>query len=224
MKKRSLIIVGTVIFLCSVLLFGFGSYSQIKHSNSNNSMTDNFKNRIDYSSSISEELVYCSSFLSPSSDIDLSDINDIYENCDLVVTGIITEKNSGIVAEGQDYVISLGSIEIEEIIKGDFSETTIDFYINGGYCTLKEYEDALALTRPELLSKLGICELSQEYKNSNYITFIYEYGKDFKIGNRYVIMLEKNNYGYCVLSNYGFLDLTDEIKIRNKQDIINILK
>ncbi|MEG1990358.1 MAG: hypothetical protein RR144_05235 [Clostridia bacterium] len=172
-----------------------------------------------YSSCIPEDLIYAKSYISPESTIDLSSTSEVYENSDLVIVGTVTEKIGGRMIEEFEYAVLFGKMNVEKVVKGEFSDKQIELYTRGGYCTIQEYMNALSKEKEEKLERMGFTNLPDDVKNNNYLVFNYKYGKNFIEKQRYVLMLKKINDKYVCLSNYGFLELENNVSVNNLDDI-----
>lgn len=177
-----------------------------------------------YSSCISEELIYATSYILPESTIDLSSTSEVYEHSDLVIVGTVTEKIGGKMLEEFEYAVLLGIMEIEKVVKGEFSDKQIEFLTRGGYCTVGDYINVISKTKEEKLERMGFTNLTDDVKKNNYLIFNYKYGKNFVEDERYVLMLKKINDKYVCLSNYGFLEIEQDLTINNLTDILYLSK
>lgn len=237
-KNVKKILIPFIIFIFAVVVIFIYSFTIDK--NEDNEKTHQNKNIISneetshndiiedigdvYSSCVPEELVYATAYIQPGTEIDLSSTTEIYEYSDLVIVGTIKEKHGGKMLEEFEYAGLFGTMKVEKVIKGNLSGTEVDFFTNGGYCTVKEYINVISKTGKEKLERMGFDKLSDEVKNNNYLIFNYKYGKNFEEGNRYVLMLKKVNDKYICLSNYGFLDIDSNTSIDDLSDILNISK
>lgn len=166
-----------------------------------------------YSDCIAEELIYAKSYIDPQAIIDLSDTQSLYDTSDLVVVGSVFENGGGKMIDGFDYALTLGKIEVGEVIKGSFPDEFLEFYVIGGYCTICEYIDAVSKNRPEKISRLGLNQLTDYEKSQKYLVFNYKYGKNFQVGQKYLLMLKKTGDNYVCYSNYGFLELDSNTSV-----------
>ncbi len=177
-----------------------------------------------YSSNISKDLIYATAYMETESDIDLSNVSEIYEKADLVITGGVTDNLGGHMIEELEYAGILGSMQIDNIIKGNFNNEKIEFFTNGGYCTIQEYIDVISKNNTEKISRMGLDNLSVEEKQSKYLVFNNKYGKNFELGKRYVLMLKKINDKYICMSKFGFLEIGNDSTIENLSDILSIVQ
>lgn len=223
-KEKEKLFLSIIVVSFGIILFLILSLKGIfaKKENASLNLSDKEVEEI-YSLDVPEDLIYASSFILPDTNIDLSDLDAIYEYADLVIVGTVTEKKDGVMLEGFNYASLPGTIEVEKVIKGNYSDIELNFFVKGGYCTILEYINALVDTQPEKINRLGFNELSLEDKESKYLLFNYQFGKDFEINKRYVIMLEKLNDRFLVISKYGFLEIEENTNIEELSDIINMV-
>ena len=230
MKKIKEIIIFVLlifIFIGILILFLFNLVTEEKteniiNSNTNENISKDF-NEI-YSSDIPNDTIYLTAYINPSSDIDLPNPSILYDNADLVVVGTISYKGSGTMIEEYEYAGIHGILNVDTVLKGNISNNTIDFFSNGGYCTVKEYIDVMSNSKKEKIEKLGLLELSEKEQKEKYLVFNYKYGKNFNVGERYIIMLKEINGKLIAMSNYGFINISKEDSINSLQDILNIFK
>ncbi|MDO4283651.1 MAG: hypothetical protein Q4D02_08465 [Clostridia bacterium] len=223
-KKRTLLLTFLFIFIiCIVVIFSIYSKSEEKVRNEDlkQNVEVNKTNDI-YSSCLPEDKIYATAYIYPEAEFDLTNSSLIYDNSDLVIVGNITEKKPGKMLEELGYPGLVGIMSIDTVIKGDFASNEIEFFTSGGYCTIKEYIDVISKTQKERIDRLGFSKLTDEEKENNYLVFNYEYGKNFDENKRYILMLKNINGKYICLSNYGFIEVSQEISIKDLSDILNI--
>lgn len=207
-----------------------GDVANNKSGKTNNIIDENNSNEIqkyiDNSEVIPENEIYTTfSYTTSISDeaFDLSNTSVVYERADLVITGTIIEKDKGTASEISPFPYIPAKVKIDKIIKGYSNSKIIDIIMPGGTCTVADFVKASEKNFPERILKMGLDKLSEKDKQEKYIQFNYKYAKDFKVGNRYVIMLSKtNDEVYSAISNAGFLDINENTVINNKDDIINL--
>lgn len=187
-----------------------------------NNVLNDFENV--YSSDIPKDSIYSTAYINPTSEIDLTNPKALYENADLVIVGTITNKEKGEMIEEYGYACIPGKLNVDTVLKGNVSNTNIEFFSNGGYCTVKEYIDLMSNTKKEKIEKIGLSALSNKEQEEKYLVFNYKYGKNFEEGKRYIIMLKEVNGKLISMSNYGFINITQEDTITSLSDILNIDK
>ncbi len=224
-KNIIIFIILILSFTFIIFIVGFGIYSKFKTNNIYNIQNANVLNNFNdiYSSDIPKDSIYTTIFVDPASEIDLSNIKDIYNNADLVIIGTIIEKNDGIMFEDYGYACIPGKVCVDTVLKGNLSTNEINIFSNGGYCTVKDYINTMSNTKKEKIEKMGLNNLSDKDKKEKYIVFNYKYGKNFYKNKRYIIMLKNNNGRLISMSNYGFIEVQPEENISSLSDIINII-
>lgn len=214
------IFVGTIV----LLLYNSKSKEKVKN-NINTSINENISQDFEgvYSSDISEDSIYLKAYINPTSEIDLTNPSVLYENADLVIVGTIISKGKGTMLEEYEYAGIPGTISVDTILKGSISNNDVDFFSNGGYCTVKEYVDIMSKNKKEKIEKLGLSKLTEKEQNEKYLVFNYKFGKNFKVGNRYIIMLKEVNGKLIAMSNYGFINVSRQDNITSLCDVLNIV-
>ena len=211
-----------LLIICVIIIFLFSHLM----TNKDNKLEDNqlTVSNVDfndiYSSDLSKESVFAKAYIQPDSNIDLTDISDLYETADLVVIGTITQKGKGQMLNELEYPGIFGSIKVDTTLKGNLEKESVDFFTNGGYCTIKEYVDVISNTNKEKIDKMGLSNLTEEELNNKYLVFNYQYGTNFTIGTRYVLMLKKINDKYISISNYGFFEIPKDKIVYSIQDLL----
>lgn len=165
------------------------------------------------------------------------DTGELYDHIDTVVIGKVLSREDGRVNQAGN-PITLGTIQIEKIIKGKVDKDIITFSMNGGICTVEEF----VKNQPEPIraEKLGFTKMSPEEQKIKYFKYDVPFQKNFEVGKEYVLMLKtfENDPNYYVISKAGFLDLdidtenkfkniSSKIKItaediNSKEDIMNM--
>lgn len=212
------------IFIGIILLFCNLKPKEKAENTINTSIKENISKNFDkvYSSDIPENSIYLSAYINPTSEIDLTNPSVLYENADLVLVGTIESKGKGTMLEEYGYAGIQGVINVDTLLKGNISSNNVDFFSNGGYCTVKEYIDVMSKTKKEKIEKLGLSTLTEKEQEEKYLVFNYKFGKNFEEGNRYIIMLKEVNGKLIAMSNYGFIDVSAEDNINSLSDILNI--
>lgn len=176
-----------------------------------------------YSSCLSQDDIYATSYILPESEINLTDTTDIYNHSDLVLVGTVISKNGGKMLDELQYAGLCGKMSIEKVIKGDYTDSTIQFCTCGGFCTIEEYIASLSKSNPEKIEKMGFDTIDNNTKKNKYLVFNYKYGKNFSENTKYVLMLKKIGDNYVCVSNFGFLEVTDGVDINNLNDILKLV-
>lgn len=156
--------------------------------------------------------------VSGSSTFNTKDINLLFEKTELIVTGTVTEKMK---AEKNYYLplaVTPGNLLIDNVIKGKIIEDNIRFIVSGGIITFKQYEDSLV--GMDAL-KLKINSMTEEEKTSKFVEFKSEDSIEFKVGQRYILFLNKieGTDDYLTIGCYGMIPISDSDDITNVNQI-----
>jgi hypothetical protein len=232
MGKTKKVVIG--IFLIITLITGVTIFIYSQESNKDdlkktsdiNSLEAQILDNVEdiYSSYLPAESIYATSYIQSENIINLADITELYESSDLVIVGTIKENLGGKMLEELGYAGILCSVQVDNVIKGELSKKEMNFFTNGGYCTIEDYVEVMSKISKERVSKLGFDKLSDFDKKNNYLVFNNEYGKKFDIDKRYVLMLKKINDKYICLSKYGFLEVEKDVIVESLTDILNLDK
>jgi hypothetical protein len=157
---------------------------------------------------------------------DITDINKLYKNVDLVLIGTVSEKFQAQKKETQISAYTPGKLEVDTLIKGDLSRKTVNFLVEGGTITLSEYERSIINVFPEVVKKEQLDSLDKKTKDSTYIKYVSEFSTDFNKNQRYVMFLNQigDTDEYVVLSYAGMIPVDNSKKISNLSDIAALPK
>ncbi len=172
-----------------------------------------------FSHNLPKELIYATSSTHLDTSLNLNDLDELYNEMDLIIVGKVSDKGNGVMLEELGYASIPGTLQIDKIIKGSYNEEEITFYTNGGYCTIKEYVDVMSKTQPEKVTRMGFNNISEDEQKNSYLVFNTNYSKDFEENNRYVLMLKKTNDKYICFSNYGMINVNSNENINTFDDI-----
>lgn len=156
---------------------------------------------------------------------DPTNIEEVYNQADLVVIGTVINKDSAIMTEDGIMAKTPGTLEVESVIKGEIEDSTISFNIPGGIVSVQEYYESIKDLYPEQAEKTGFSELSSKQRSAQYLSFDYEYSRDFEIGEKYIFMLNLSNddlNNTTVRCYTGMIPFDESLSIQTEEDILNL--
>jgi len=164
--------------------------------------------------------------VSSSHSYDITDINKLYKNVDLVLIGTVSEKLQAQKKETQISAYTPGKLKVDTLIKGDLSGKAVNFLVEGGTITLSEYEKSIINVFPEAVKKEQLDILDKKTKDNTYIKYVPEFSIDFDKNQRYVMFLNKigDTDEYAVVSYAGLIPIDNSKKILSLSDILSLPK
>lgn len=156
--------------------------------------------------------------------IDMEDVSQVYDYADLAVIGTVTEKLDSTMSELSAFPYTPATLEIEKVLKGTCREDTITFYVSGGTVSVKQFIDGSAKLH-ERVEKMGLSQLSESEKESNYIKYISNHKKEYEVGERYIVLLKScPDSNYTVISDAGFVKLEEFESLEDLNSIEDIIR
>lgn len=152
---------------------------------------------------------------------DITDINKLYENAELVVTGSVSSIGNA----KKDYTMPVActpaEFQIKNTIKGATNAKTVNILVEGGTITMQDYEDSIKELYPKTLEKEKINTYTAKEKNSTYITYVSDEYEKLSKSQNYVLFLNKmeGTDKYVVIGSSGMIPVDSSVSIANFQDI-----
>lgn len=192
-----------------------------------NQYQDNLENKyFDYTEDQTNIKPYKIISIDTSLAYDITDLNKLYQNVDIVVSGKVIEKNKAEKTSIQPIAYTPGVLQISNIIKGNIDIKNVKFLVPGGKITIEEYENSIKNNFADKFKQEGLDKLSPSFKKENYIQYNYEYSNNFYINTDYVMFLNKveNTDQYVVISYVGMIPVKDSTAIKSKADVFSLDK
>ena len=150
----------------------------------------------------------------------------IAEDAEIIVIGTIKSLD-GVVNYNptkEDYVMTrtVGTIEVDKVIKGNLAEDEIPFIKLGGIIPISEYEKGIPEEQAE---KFGFNQMSEEEKETKYISEQLEEDIEIEQGKTYLMYLkyysDYGKYSICYLQ-YGIREVKlDDTISKNSISTLN---
>ncbi|MCX8074842.1 MAG: hypothetical protein N2749_04560 [Clostridia bacterium] len=157
---------------------------------------------------------------------DITNIENLYKNVDIVVTGKVIEKNEAKISKTIPIIHTPGKLTISNVIKGSIKNKDITFIVPGGKVSLEYYENSIKDIYSDNILKEDFSNLDNNFKKQNYILYKDEYSNNFFSEQDYVMFLNKIEITdeYAVISYAGMIPINDASKISSIDQVYNLEK
>ena len=156
----------------------------------------------------------------------VTDINKLYENSELIVTGTVSSIGNAKKDESLPVACTPAQFDIKNTIKGNDDLKNVNILVEGGTITLQEYEDSIKNISLEVVENDKIDLYSADDKNNTFISYVSDEYKQLKNRQDYVLFLNKlkNTNEYVVIGSAGMIPIDSTTSISSIQDIKAISK
>lgn len=221
MKKSTILLILIIILLFISSFATFFYFTCVKNNTENYlAKSENLNkslNIIPIDSSISkEQIILSKTSQGLYSTNNMKNNTFIAEDAEVILIGTI-KSIEGVInynPTSENYVMTrtIGTIEVDNVIKGDLVKSEIPFMKLGGVIPINEYEKGIPIEQAE---KFGFNKMSNEEKQSKYVSEQLENDINIEQGETYLIYLKYYDdydiYSICYLQ-YGIR----QVKIDNK--------
>lgn len=155
---------------------------------------------------------------------DTSDVNKLFDNADLVITGTINSTGEAKKTTMLPVACTPSEVKVNSIIKGTEELTNVNILVEGGTITLQEYENSIKELYPETLEKEQIDTYSAEEKKTTFVTYNSDCYEKLEENQNYILFLNKieGTNEYMVISANGMIPINANTVVNNLQDISTI--